>query len=69
MRKDIRNDRNIIIGWVNDLGNQIQAQHRIKGIVGFYNKSTNITFYLDGRIFCYGDGAACLVRFADRNLI
>ena len=69
MREEIRNDKNIIIGWLNDLGNQVQAQHRLKGIVGFYNKGTKITFYQNGKIFCYGDGAQCLVRLADMNLI
>ena len=69
MRQEIRDDKNIIIGWVNDLGSQIQALHRTKGVVGFYNKGSNITFYQNGRIFCYGDGAACLVRFAERGLI
>lgn len=69
MRTEIRNDKNQIIGWLNDLGNQIQAQHRLKGIVGFYNKNSNITFYMNSKIYCFGNGAQCLVRDAERNLI
>ena len=68
MREEIRNDQNIVIGWLNDLGSQIQAQHRLKGIVGFYNKGTNITFRQNGKIYCYGNGAQCLVRDAERNI-
>ena len=69
MRKEIRDDKNLIIGWVNDIGNQIQAQHRLKGIVGFYNKSSGITFQQNGKIFCYGDGTDCLVRLAEMKII
>ena len=67
MRIDIKNAQNITIGWLNDLGSQIQGQHRTKGIVGFYNKSTNITFYQSGKIYCYGDGVQCLVRMAEEG--
>ena len=69
MRQEVRDDKNIIIGWINDLGSQIQALHRMKGVVGFYNKGSNITFQQNGKIFCYGNGVDALVRFADRGLI
>ena len=68
MRTDIRDNLNFIIGWLNDIGSQIQAFHRTRGYVGYYNKSTNLTFTKEGKIFCYGDGAQCLIRFADRKI-
>ena len=69
MRKEVRDKNNLIIGWENDLGGQVQALHRLKGVVGFYNKGSNLTFDKSGRIYCYGDGVQCLIRDAERGLI
>ena len=51
MRTDIRDNLNFIIGWLNDNGSQIQAFHRTRGYVGYYNKSTNLTFTKEGKIY------------------
>jgi len=69
MKKEVRDRNNLIIGWENDLGSQIQALHRLKGVVGFYNKGSNITFDKSGRIYAYGDAVQCLVRDAERGLL
>lgn len=69
MRQEIRNNLNQIIGWLDDQGHRIQAQHRTKGVVGFYDKGNRITLDMYGRIYCYGDGSQSLVRDAERNLL
>lgn len=69
MRTEVRDKNNLIIGWENDLGNQIQAMHRLKGVVGFYNKGTNLTLDKSGKIYAYGNAVQCLVRDAERGLI
>lgn len=62
----IRDKRNMIIGWCKDTGDKIIATHRSKGYVGYYGKSTDITFDKTGMVYCYGNGAQCLIREADK---
>lgn len=65
--KQIRNEKNMIIGWCKEYPDRIIATHYRKGYVGSYNKGTDTTFDKNGRIYCYGDGSSDLVRQADRN--
>ena len=69
MKVEIRNNKNQPIGWVDDSGGNKQAMHIRKGYVGRYIKNSNITFDKAGKIYCYGDGAQCLVRDADRGYL
>lgn len=69
MRVEIKNNKNQPIGWCNESGGDIQAMHLRKGFVGRYSKSSNITFDKNGKIYCYGDGAQCLIRDADRGYL
>lgn len=66
-RKEVRNNKNVIIGYCNDYGDKIDAIGFRKGYLGFYNKNTNITFDKTGRIYCYGDATAELVRNAEND--
>lgn len=63
---EVKDNRNMIIGWCRDTGDTIQATHRTKGFVGRYVKSSNITYDKYGKLFCYGDGTQSLIRDADR---
>jgi len=63
----VRNNFNMIIGWVRDIGNRKIATHIRKGYVGAYNKNSDITTDASGKIYCYGDGCQDLVREADRS--
>lgn len=66
-RREIRNNNNMIIGWIDDSSDQQRAFHLTKGYVGYYAKSPDITFDKDGRIYCYGFGLADLIREAERK--
>ncbi len=66
-RIDIKNNKNMLVGWVNDIGDCIQGFHLRKGYVGRYVKSSDLTFDKNGRIYCYGNGVSDLVREADRS--
>lgn len=66
-RKDIKNNKNMLIGWTQDIGDCIQGFHLKKGLVGRYQKSSDITFDKAGRIYCFGDGVTDLIREADRS--
>jgi len=62
MRRDVRDSRNIIIGFIEDDGYIKIATHLKKGYAGRYVSSSNITFDKSGRIFCFGDGTDSLIR-------
>ncbi len=55
------------IGFTRDIGNEVQAFHIMKGLVGRYVKSSDITFTIKGEIYCFGDGVSDLIREAERN--
>ena len=63
----IKDNKNKTIGWVKDYGDRKVGIHFKKGFVGNFNPSTGITFDKSGRIYCYGDGIADLVRQAERG--
>lgn len=65
--KYIKNNYGMIIGYIKDIGNQLQAFHMQKGYLGYYNKSSDITFKVAGGIYCYGDGLSDMIREAERN--
>lgn len=67
MRREVRNKNNLIIGWCEDYTDIIQAIHIRKGFVGRYVKPSNITFDKRGKIYCYGDGTASLIREEENN--
>lgn len=64
---EVRNQYNMIIGWVRDYGDRKVATHIRKGYMGSYTKASNITMDKDGRIYCYGDGLQDIIRSADRS--
>ncbi len=66
-RQDVKNNKNIIIGWINDFPDSKTAFHLRKGYVGRYNKNTDITFDKNGRIYCYGEDLQSLIREAERG--
>ena len=55
------------IGFTRDIGNEIQAFHITKGLLGRYVKSSDITFSTAGGIYCFGDGTSDMIREAERN--
>lgn len=63
----VRNNVNMIIGWVRDYGDRKVATHYKKGFVGSYTVGSDITLDSKGRIYCYGDGLQDLIRQADRG--
>lgn len=65
-KNEVRNKNNMLIGRLEDVGDVIIAIHIKKGYVGRYNKSSNITFDKQGKIFCYNDGTVALILDADR---
>lgn len=65
-RKEVRDNRNIIIGYCEEYSDRINAQSFKAGLVGFYIKSSNITFDRFGKIYCYGDATSELVRAASK---
>ena len=67
MKTEVRNNKNIIIGWCIDYPDIVQAMHIRKGYVGRYVKNSNITFDKQGKIYCFGDGTQSLIRDADKN--
>jgi len=67
MRTEVRNNQNIIIGYINDTGTEKIATHIRKGFAGRFVKSSNITFDKSGRIFCFGDGTDSLIRNMENN--
>lgn len=66
-RTEVRNNKNLIIGWCDDFGSEITAFHMRKGFVGRYVKSSNLTLTSKGSVYCYGDGTQSLIRDADNN--
>lgn len=60
--RQVRNKSGIIIGWVKDYGDQIQAISLKRGFVGHYNKAADLTFDRSGKLFSYGDATDTLVR-------
>ena len=64
---DVRNNVNMIIGWIRDYGDRKIATHYRKGFVGSYTVGSNITTDAKGHIYCFGDGLSDLVRQADRG--
>lgn len=66
MKTEIRNNKNIIIGWCTDYPDVVLATHIRKGYVGRYVKSSNITFDKQGKIYCFGDGTQSLIRDQER---
>ena len=67
--KQIRNGRNMIIGWTQEYPDRIIAVHYKKGYVGCYSKGADVTTEVSGKIYCYGDGSTDLVRIADKEFI
>jgi len=66
-RQDVRNNINLVIGWINDFPDSKTAFHLKKGYVGRYNKASNITFDKNGKIYCYGEDLQSLIREAERG--
>ena len=64
----VRDKNNMIIGWCRDMGSIIQAIGIRKGYCGYYNKSSNITFDKEGRVYCYGNATDCLVRIYEGKI-
>lgn len=65
--KEVRNAKNMIIGWCQEYPDRILATHFKRGYVGCYTKGTDTTTDRLGKIFCYGDGTTDLIRAADRG--
>lgn len=65
--KVIRNKNNTPIGRCKEYPDRIIAFHYRKGYLGCYTKGTDVTTDLSGKIYCYGDGTADLIRQADRE--
>lgn len=65
--KEVRNEKNMIIGWCQEYPDRILATHFKKGYLGCYTKGTDTTTDRLGKIFCYGDGTSDLIRKADRE--
>lgn len=65
--KPIRNSHNMIIGICKEFPDRIIATHYRKGFVGCYVKGTDLTTDSSGKIYCYGDGTADLIRSADNK--
>ena len=63
----VRNNFNMPIGWVRDIGDRKLATHIRKGYVGSYIKNADLTIDSKGKVYCYGDGCQDLVREADRS--
>lgn len=61
-REEVRDHRNMIIGFISDVGDKRVATHMKKGYAGYYNKNSNITLDNRGRIFAYGDATQSLIR-------
>ena len=61
-RIEIRDGRNMPIGYIREDDSIAMAFNYKKGYVGQYVKSSNITFDSLGKIFCYGNGTDTLVR-------
>jgi len=61
-REEVRNHRNMIIGFISDTGDKRVATHMKKGYAGYYHKGSNITFDRGGRIYSYGDATQSLIR-------
>jgi len=53
------------IGYLNDIGGQIQAFHLRKGMVGWYNKGSDMTYDRTGKTFAYGDATVALIFIAE----
>lgn len=66
--KLIRNNHNMIIGVCKEFADRIVATHYRKGFVGTYVKGTDVTVDKDGKIYCYGDGSADLIRKAEQEM-
>jgi len=66
-REEVRDHRNMIIGFISDVGDKKIATHMRKGYAGFYIKSTNMTFDKTGRLFSYGDACQSLIRDMENN--
>lgn len=65
--KEIRNARNMIIGWTKEYPDRIIAVHFKKGYLGCYSKNSDLTLDKRGKIFCYGDGTVSLIRDEERG--
>ena len=65
IRTEIRDNRNMPIGYIREDDSIVMAFSFKKGYVGRYVKSSNITFDDMGKIFCFGNGADTLVRNAE----
>ncbi len=63
----VKDSRNMIIGYVSDMGDRKVATHFKKGYAGFYLKSTDQTFDKNGKIYSYGDSTQCLIRELERK--
>lgn len=64
-RTDVFNDKNMPIGFMLEYNECINGMHLKKGYVGRYQKSSNITFDKNGKIFCFGNGLDALIRKID----
>ena len=65
IRKEVRNAKNMIIGWTQEFPDRILATHYRKGYLGNYTKALDSTVDARGNIFCYGDGTVTLIHNAD----
>ena len=63
--KEVRNAKNLIIGWLREYPDRIVATHYKKGYVGSFSKGVGTTVDKNGKIFCYGDGTTTLIHNAD----
>lgn len=64
MRREVKDGRNIMIGWIIEGSTVWYGHHRRKGLVGEYYPRTDQTM-VRGWIYCKGNGLDSLIRTAE----